>query len=67
MASCPGLQEALRDSPTTPEETTDEMESEIEANSPESWGLIEESEGNNSVLDNASKGVADTTDKAYRR
>ena len=37
------------------EETTDEMDGEIEANSPELWSLIGESEETNCVLDEASR------------
>jgi len=50
-----------------PEETVNELDSEIEAHSPESWRLIDESEGTNPVLQEASKGVADATDRGYRR
>jgi hypothetical protein len=67
VASCAGLREALRDAPTSQEETTDELDGEIEANSPESWSLIDDSEGTNSVLDDVSTGVAETTAKGYQR
>jgi hypothetical protein len=61
--SCRGLQEAWRE-PVSTEETSDDADSEIEANSPESWSLMQR---NNSVLEDASKGVTDTTDKSYKR
>ena len=47
------------------EEATDELESEIEANSPESWSLVDEEI--DSVLNEASKGVAETTARGYQR
>ena len=62
-----GLQEALRDASMNQEETADELDGEIEANSPESWSLVDGSEETNSVLDEASKGVAETTASGYQR
>ena len=64
ILSCPGLLEAFRE-PITPEETSDDTDGEIEANSSESWNLSPSKV--NSVLENASTGVADATDKEYKR
>jgi hypothetical protein len=64
VLSCPGLQQALRE-PITAEETSDDTDGEIEANSKESWNLSQSQM--NSVLEGASTGVADTTDKEYKR
>jgi hypothetical protein len=62
--SCRGLQEALRE-PISAEEASDEADGEIEANSADSWNLLLNNA--NSVLQDASKGVADNTDKEYKR
>lgn len=62
--SCLGLEEAFRE-PVSPEETSDESDSEVEAHSPESWTLMQRRA--KSILDDASKGVADNTDKDYKR
>ena len=64
---CAALQEALGDILTSQEETNDELDGEIEAHSPESWSLIDESEEINAVLEEASKGVAESTARGYKR
>jgi hypothetical protein len=61
------LLEALQDAPTSQEETTNKLDGKIEANSPESWSLINDSEGTNFMLDDASTGIAETTAKGYQR
>jgi hypothetical protein len=61
--TCTGLQEALKE-PVSAGELDDDVDSEIEANTLESWKLIQST---NPVLEEASKEVADSTDKDYRR
>jgi hypothetical protein len=62
--SCTGLQEALRE-PVSAEEASDDADSEIEANSADSWNLLLNKA--NSVLQDASMGVGDNTDREYKR
>jgi hypothetical protein len=62
--SCKGLQEALRET-VSAEEASDDADGEIEANSADSWNLL--SNNANTVLQDASKGVADNTDREYKR
>jgi hypothetical protein len=64
MTTCVGLQEALMEQ-VSAEEMVDDADGEIEANSPESWKLIQDKAS--SVLEEASKGVTEGTGKAYKR
>lgn len=61
--TCTGLQEALKE-PVSADELDEDVNSEVKANTPESWKLIQSA---NTVLEEASKEVTDGTDRDYRR
>jgi hypothetical protein len=62
-----GLNQAYQE-PITPEELSDDLDSEIESNTTASWNLTDAAaHPTNSVLDNASKGVSDNTYDSYVR